>query len=60
MMATIMFIIILMGSEKGEVLLRGVGTLRYSCRSSAKTLPGKSPSVQWQPGSLTIHTKIGS
>ena len=36
-------------SEKGEVLLRGVGTLRYSFLPNA--------SVQWQPDGLTIHTK---
>ena len=36
-------------SEKGEVLLRGVGTLRCYFPPSA--------SVQWQPGDLTIHTK---
>ena len=36
-------------SEQGEVLLRGVGTLRYD-------FPPKA-SVQWQPGDLTIHTK---
>ena len=35
--------------EKGEVLLRGVGALRYSFPPNA--------SVQWQPGDLTIHTK---
>ena len=45
-------------SEKGEVLLRGVGTLRYSFyKSSVKTLLVKCPSVQWQPDGLTIHTK---
>ena len=37
------------GSEKGEVLLEGVGTLRYSFPPDA--------SVQWQPGQLTINTK---
>ena len=36
-------------SEKGEVLLRGVGTLRYVFPPNA--------SVQWQPDGLTIHTK---
>ena len=36
-------------SEKGEVLLTGVGALRYYCLPNA--------SVQWQPGDLTIHTK---
>ena len=36
-------------SEKGEVLLGGVGTVRYSFPPNA--------SVQWQPGGLTIHTK---
>ena len=36
-------------SEKGEVLLRGVGTLRYVFLPNA--------SVQWQPDGLTIHTK---
>ena len=35
--------------EKGEVLLGGVGTLRYS-------FPPNAP-VQWQPDGLTIHTK---
>ena len=35
--------------EKGEVLLRGVGILRYDFPPNA--------SVQWQPGDLTIHTK---
>ena len=38
----------LLNSEKGEVLLRGVGTLRYDFQPNA--------SVQWQPGDLTIHT----
>ena len=36
-------------SEKGEVLLRGVGTLRYRFPPNA--------SVQWQPDGLTIRTK---
>ena len=36
-------------SEKGEGLLRGVGTLR-------DYFPPNT-SVQWQPGDLTIHTK---
>ena len=36
-------------SEKGEVLLRGVGTLRHLFPPSA--------SVQWQPDGLTIHAK---
>ena len=36
-------------SEKGEVLLRGVGTLRDLFPPNA--------SVQWQPDGLTIHTK---
>ena len=36
-------------SEKGEVLLRGVGALRYYFPPNA--------SVQWQPGDLTIHSK---
>ena len=36
-------------SEKGEVILRGVGTLRYVFTPDA--------SVQRQPGGLTIHTK---
>ena len=45
------------GSEKGEVLLRGVGTLRYVCWSSRKTLLVKCPSVQWQPDGLTTHSK---
>ena len=38
-----------MGSEKGEMLLRGVGTLRYCFPPNV--------SVQWQPDVLTIHTK---
>ena len=46
-------------SEKGEVLLRGVGSLRYVL-TSVKTLLVKCPSVQWQPDGLTIHTKSGS
>ena len=37
------------GSEKGEVLLRGVGTLPYFSPPDA--------SVPWQPDGLTIHTK---
>ena len=44
-------------SEKGEVLLTGVGTLRHFFKSSVKTLLVKCPSVQWQPGGLIIHTK---
>ena len=36
-------------SEKGEVLPRGVGTLR--------DLFAPSASAQWQPDGLTIHTK---
>ena len=36
-------------SEKGEVLLRGVGTLRYIFPPDA--------SVQWQPDGLKIPTK---
>ena len=36
--------------EKGEVLLRGVGTLRYY-------FPPNASSVQLQPCDLTIHTK---
>ena len=36
-------------SEKGEVLLRGVGTLQYLCPPNA--------SAQWQPDGLTIHAK---
>ena len=36
-------------SEKGEVLLRGVGTLQ--------TFSPPNASVQWQPDGLTIHTK---
>ena len=36
-------------SEKGEVLLRGVGTLQHIFPQSA--------SVQWQPNGLTIHAK---
>ena len=43
-------------SKEGEVLLRGVGTLRI-CRSSVKTLLVKCSSVQRQPDGLTIHTK---
>ena len=39
-------------SETGEVLLRGIGTLRYLFPPNA--------SVQWQPDGLTIHTKSGS
>ena len=39
----------LLTSENGEVLLRGVGTLRYVFPPDA--------SVQWQPDGLTIHTK---
>ena len=35
-------------SEKGKLLLRGVGTLRYLFPPNA--------SVQWQPDVLTIHT----
>ena len=35
-------------SEKGEVLLRGVGTLRYLSPADA--------SAQWQPDGLTIRT----
>ena len=38
-------------SEKGEVLLRGVGTPRYVFPPDA--------SVQWQPTGLTIHTQKG-
>ena len=38
-----------LSSEKGEVLLRGVGTLRYCSPPNA--------SVQWLPDGLTIHTK---
>ena len=36
-------------SEKGKLLLRGVGTLRYLCSPNAP--------VRWQPDSLTIHAK---
>ena len=43
-------------AEKGEVLLRGVGTLRYVL-SSGKTLLVRCPSVQWQPDGLTIRTE---
>ena len=46
-----------LGSEKGEVLLRGVGTLRYSLTLSETTLLVKCPSVQWQPDGLTIRTE---
>ena len=35
--------------RKGKVLLRGVGTLRYSFPPNA--------SVQWQPDGLTIHAR---
>ena len=35
--------------EKVEVLLRGVGTLRYLFPPNA--------SVQWQPDGLTVHTE---
>ena len=38
-----------LASEKGEVLLRGVGTLRCSFPPNA--------AVQWQPDGLTVHTK---
>ena len=38
----------LLQSEKLEVLLGGVGTLRY--------LSPPNASAQWQPGDLTIHT----
>ena len=34
---------------EGEVLLQGVGTLRYPFPPNA--------SVQWQPGDLTVHAK---
>ena len=40
---------LLLNSEKGEVLLRGFGTLLYFSLPIA--------SVQWQPDGLTIHTK---
>ena len=43
-------------SEKGKVLLRGVGTLRYVLILS-DNLFVKYPCVQWQPDGLTIHTK---
>ena len=39
-----------MASMRGEVLLRGVGTLRY-------VVSIEYASVQWQPVGLTIHTK---
>ena len=42
--------------EKGEVLLRGVGILRYVF-ILGKTRIVKCPSVQWQPDGLTIRTK---
>ena len=42
-------------SEKGGVLLRGVGTLRYVLILS-ETLLVKCPSAQWQFDRLTIHT----
>ena len=51
-----MYIHCIYRSEKGEVLLRGVGTLRSIFWSSVKTLLVKCPSVQWQPDDLTIHT----
>ena len=37
-------------SERGEVLLRGVGTLRYYFPPNA--------SAQWQPGDLNPHQKV--
>ena len=40
---------VVLESEKGEVLLRGVGTLRYSFPPNA--------SAQWQPGDLATYTK---
>ena len=43
------------GEEKGEVLLRGVGTLRYVLTRS-ENYDCQVP-VQWQPDGLTIHTK---
>ena len=43
-------------SDKGEVLLRGVGTLRYFS-ILGETLLVKCPSVQWQPDGLRIHAK---
>ena len=45
-------------SEKGEVLLRAVGTLRDSLILSGKTLLIKGPSVQRRPDGLTIRTKM--
>ena len=45
----IITIIIKRDSGKGEVLLKGVGTLRYVFPPDA--------SVQWQPDGLTIHAK---
>ena len=59
---TIMFIVYIIGllslslllvaslpSEKGEVLIRGVGPLQYFSPPNA--------SVQWQPDGLTVRTK---
>ena len=37
------------GSERGEVLLRGIGTLRHFFPQDA--------SVQWQPDGVTIHPR---
>ena len=48
MLIVILLVVIAM-SEKGEVLLRGVGTLRHFSPPDA--------SVQWQPDGLTIHAK---
>ena len=48
---------IMLESEKGEVLLRGVGALRYVWilgESSACQVP---ISVRRQPDGLTVHTK---
>ena len=39
------------GQRKGEVLLRGMGTLRYSSPPNA--------SVQWQPGDSTTTPTSG-
>ena len=43
-------------SEKGEVLLRGVGTLRYLLILSENSACQR-PAVQWQPEGLTIHAQ---
>ena len=45
------------GSEKGEVLLRGVGTLRYLLILGENSACQVPICVQWQPDGLAIHTK---